>query len=176
MNVFVLLLDPVLCAAAHCDQHVGKMLLEACQLLCGAHPVPADRERWLAMLPLDRLRSALLPYSHSHRNHPCAVWTRRRPGNYVWLASLALVLADEHEHRFGTVHGSRVVAEWCAERACLVDFEEGGATPSPFAQAMPEQYRGPDVVAAYRAYYAAEKRQLRGKPVTWTGRPRPEWF
>jgi len=50
------------------------------------------------------------------------------------------------------------------------------APRTPFAQAMPEQYRGDDAVAAYRRYYTAEKMILRGKPVTWTRRERPAWL
>lgn len=176
MNVFVLHLDPVLCAQMHADQHVGKMLLEACQLLCGAHPEPADRALWLGMLPEDRLREALLPYSHTHRNHPCASWTRQRAGNYGWLVQLGFALADEWRHRNRREHASRAVVEWCAARAGQVAFAEAGAHRSPFALAMPEEYWHSDAVVAYRAYYAAEKRVLRGKPASWTGRPVPEWF
>jgi hypothetical protein len=38
-----------------------------------------------------------------------------------------------------------------------------------FAQAMPDRFRCPDPVQAYRAYYAAEKLTLRNKSVSWTG-------
>lgn len=41
MNLFWLDTDPVLAAQAHQDIHVGKMLLEAVQLLCTAFPQPA---------------------------------------------------------------------------------------------------------------------------------------
>ena len=176
MNFFILAADHDANAAAHADQHVGKALLEGCQMLCTAHPEPADREPWIAMAPPERLRRGLLPYKHTHVNSPCGLWTRRRPGNYVWLIHFAYALAREYEHRFGRAHASLAVVDWCAERACLVGFAESGATPSPHVQVMPERYRGTDAVEAYRRYYAAEKRVLRGMPATWTRRPRPEWF
>lgn len=152
MNIFVLDTDPAVAATLLCDQHVGKMLLEACQLLCNCHDAA--------------------PYKRTHFNHPCSVWVRQSTGNYRWLAKHALALAAEYEHRFSHRHGSNDVAVGCALHALLNQNTE----PTPFAQAMPEQYRDIDPVRAYRRYYAAEKRVLRGKPVTWTRRERPAWF
>jgi len=43
---------------------------------------------------------------------------------------------------------------------------------TPFAQAMPERYRHPNVVTAYRAYYLGEKRHL----AKWTNRKVPYWW
>lgn len=100
---------------------------------------------------------------------------------------------EEWEYRFhDKPHGSRAVADWCAANAHLAIFSEMDAADqikvwlaesnslysetSPFVQAMPEKYRGPDAVAAYRAYYAAKKRVLLGKPAKWTRRPVPTWF
>lgn len=44
--------------------------------------------------------------------------------------------------------------------------------------AVPDLFRCPDPIQAYRAYYTAEKLSLRNKPVTWTGgdRVRPGWL
>ena len=36
MNIFILDNDIEQCARYHCDQHVGKMILESAQLLCTA--------------------------------------------------------------------------------------------------------------------------------------------
>lgn len=181
MNIFALDDDPTAAARSLCDQHLGKMLLEAAQLLCGAQgqegPIEASlREWWLIAAPVERLQLNLLPYKRTHVNHPCAVWTRRRAGNYCWLAAHGEALAQENIHRFGKPHSSAAVVAWCSERAALVDFAESDHQRTPFAQAMPEQYRGDDAVAAYRRYYTAEKMILRGKPVTWTRRERPAWL
>ena len=153
MNIFALDDDPVKAAQALCDQHVGKMLLETCQLLCNCH--------------------AEVPYKRTHFNHPCSVWARASLHNYLWLRKHALALAAEYEHRFGKVHGSRTVAVWAAQH---LPINIPNVAQTPFAQAMPEQYLGPDAVAAYRRYYAAEKMILRGKPVTWTRREQPAWL
>jgi len=153
MNIFVLDNDPVVAAQNLCDQHTGKMLLESCQLLCNAH--------------------AEAPYKRTHYNHPCSVWARASLHNYLWLRKHALALADEYEQRFAKVHGSHTVAVWAAQH---VPIGVSDTARTPFTQAMPEQYRGHDAVAAYRRYYAAEKMILHGKPVTWTRRERPAWL
>lgn len=153
MNIFALDNDPTAAARSLCDQHIGKMLLESAQLLCNCH--------------------AEAPYKRTHYNHPCSVWARESLHNYLWLRKHALALADEYEHRFGKVHGSRIVTVWAAQHV-LVGVPAFQRTP--FAQVMPEQYRQPDAVASYRSYYAAEKMILRGKPVTWTRRQQPDWL
>lgn len=154
MNIFVLDRDPQKAARAVQDLHVGKMLLEACQLLCSAHP------------------AGEAPYRRTHYNHPCAIWTRASLGNYRWLTAHAQALASEYQHRFGKEHASAVVARWCQEH----EPELPDAGLLPFAQAMPEEHRRPDPVRAYRSYYSTEKRMLRGKPARWTRRAVPRWF
>lgn len=50
-------------------------------------------------------------------------------------------------------------------------IEDRGLTP--FAQAMPEEYRVPgDAVAAYRAFYIGAKSHF----AAWKKRPAPDWF
>lgn len=174
MNIFVLDADPAVAATMLCDQHVGKMLLEACQLLCNAYREPRGetREHWLDAAPTTRARLGLLPYKHTHVNHPCSVWTRETNADWMWLWRYASAAAREYRHRFDEHHGSELVLEWIGSSFPLM---AAGGTLRPFAQALPEQYRSDDAVAAYRSYYAAEKRVLRGKPVTWTRRDRPVW-
>lgn len=150
MNIFVLDTDPTIAAMMLCDQHVVKMTLETAQLLCSAH----DKA----------------PYKRTHYSHPCAVWTRASTANYLWLCSYGIAVAEEYTHRFNKRHASEVVIRWAAANLPVLLCAE----LTPFAQAMPQQYRGDCAVAAYRRYYAAEKLTLRGKS-TWRGRPRPVW-
>jgi hypothetical protein len=42
---------------------------------------------------------------------------------------------------------------------------------TPFVQCMPEEYKGPDPVKAYRAYYLGEKMGF----AKWTHRDPPSW-
>lgn len=157
MNIFALDNDPALAARYLCDQHLGKMLLESAQLLCGPH--------------------ANAPYKRTHYKHPCAVWVRECDENYNWLLNHGEALAAEYAKRFGKKHASAAMIVWCCTR--LADLSLPVVKEhAPFAQAMPDRYRNADPVTAYRAYYAAEKLTLRGKPVSWTGgdRVRPPWL
>ena len=71
---------------------------------------------------------------------------------------------------FDKQHASEAIIVWAA--ANRLSFARAELTP--FAQAMPEQYRGDCAVAAYRRYYVAEKLGLRGKS-TWRRRDVPAW-
>lgn len=124
MNIFVLSLDPSECARFHADQHVGKMYLEAVQLLCGAHPEPwtlhdsnsiaQARRRYIERSPRERLELGECPYLPTHLRHPCSLWARASQANYDWLLQLATALGDEFEHRFGKRHGTDLARAWCA--------------------------------------------------------------
>lgn len=69
MNIFILDTNPKIAAQYHVDKHVVKMILETAQLLCSAH--------WL--------NGSEAPYKLTHKNHPCAIWTRECVENYNWL-------------------------------------------------------------------------------------------
>jgi hypothetical protein len=154
VNVFAVDRDPVRAGRALCDRHVVKMTLEAAQILCTAARTRLGRKA---------------PYRPTHASHPCVAWAAARRENWDWLVRHGLALADEYERRFGRVHSSRAVI---ARMARLGPPARGGRR-QPFAQVMPERYRGPDAVAAYRRYYAAEKARL----ATWRPPARaPRWW
>ena len=174
MNLFRLDIIPSSAAMYHADHHVGKMMIEACQLMATAHIKP-DVPGYDEMLPHCRLAANLLPYTHTHVNHPCAVWVRQGLDNYLWALELAFALAAEFRYRFGD-HTTVEVVEWLSKNVPS-RLPQGSTTPP---QAMPEQYRCNNPVTAYRRYYAAEKRSYRrgSKMVTatWTRRGVPEFM
>lgn len=152
MNIFVLDLNHTKNAQYHCDKHVCKMLVEYTQLLCSAYYFTDQAH--------------LSPYRLTHKNHPCAVWVRESLDNWVWLYCLSLKLYDEYKHRYGDkIHkaGETIKA---LPIPCLMPK---GLTP--FAQAMPTQYKCIDTVKAYRNYYLGDKQEL----FSWKNRNRPEW-
>lgn len=138
MNIFALDHNPQVAAAMLTDVHKVKMVLEAAQMLCSV------------------FEPGIAPYKRTHYNHPCTVWARTSRRNFDWLVTHGLAIATEYTKRYGKVHKSQAVIEWCRDNAALLTFPRSSLTP--FAQAMPEQYRQADGVAAYRAYYDAEKR------------------
>ena len=56
MNIFRLDDDPAVAAYFHCDKHVGKMLIESCQMLAAAQ----------------HLLGGTASYKLTHQNHPKA--------------------------------------------------------------------------------------------------------
>lgn len=159
MNIFAVDDDPQTAARGLCDKHVVKMVLESSQLLCTAH-----HETGSDLPRPDYFLKA------THRNHPCAVWTREAAGNYLWLARHNLELCAEYTFRYGRVHKCERerLAEWLA-----LNMPPGIPLKGrmPFRQAMPEEFRCADSVEAYKAYYLGAKRRL----LAWTRREPPIW-
>lgn len=152
MNIFVLDTDIEAAAQMAVDRHVVKMPLESVQLLCSAC----------------HLGGVAAPYKLSHRNHPCAVWTRASAENYDWLVRFAYQQFREYLFRYGKTHASLAVLEFCdANRPRLPSV---GLTP--FALAMPDQYKTACPIESYRRYYVGEKSDLR----SYKKRQPPSWF
>lgn len=79
--------DPPKAAKLHADHHVRKV-------------------------PIEALAADLLPYNHTHVNHPCAIWVRSGFDNYMWGLALAAALVDEFRYRFGRRHAAADVVAW----------------------------------------------------------------
>ena len=150
MNIFVLSLDPKEAAVLQMDAHVVKMTLETLQLLSSAANFTGGHG----------------PYKDSHVNHPCAIWARASTQNFGWLRMHGLALGKEYKYRYGKIHKCYPL---------IADIKPGPNMPdlprTPFAQAMPDEYKNEDVVKAYRAYYLTKSPFAR-----WTKRNRPDWF
>jgi hypothetical protein len=155
MNIFFLDFDTQKCAQYHCDKHVVKMILETAQLLCGVHHLTPQV-------------TPQVPYKLSHKNHPCAIWTRESLTNYLYLCDLGLELSKEYTYRYGKRHKSQDVIEWCVTNKPLI--KDVGFTTPP--KAMPDEYKVMDVVESYRNYYVGAKKDF----AKWKNREIPEWF
>lgn len=158
MNIFYLHPDTRKCARYHCDKHVVKMILETAQLLSTAHRV------------LDETPISESLYRQTHVNHPCSIWVRQSTGNYAWALSLFEELCIEYTFRYDRVHATETKLG-----SLLTNYpnniEDGVITEVP--QCMPEDFRGPDAVEAYRKYYKSKTEKF---DMVWTDRPTPDWF
>ena len=153
MNIFVLDLNIKKCAHYHCDQHVSKMILESAQLLC-----TALNEKGFET-----------PYRSTHTHHPCTIWVGESYDNFLWLRRLAMALNSEYRYRFRKDNDHKSIG--VIEKVGAIRYKSIGLTP--FAQAMPEEYKDPDnPVAAYRQFYIREKLAF----ARWTRRRRPRWI
>ena len=142
MNVFYLHHLPRIAATYHCDKHVGKMLIESCQLLATAHHHFDNGDK--------------VSYRPTHANHPSAVWVRASRLHYDWVAELAQGLGREFYWRYGQKH----------HKSSLVLRDELMYAPpamrdlpllwSPPTLAMPDEYKSNDHIESYRRYYASK--------------------
>lgn len=155
MNIFVLDTNPKKCAKYHNNKHCIKQLLETSQLLCGVHHMTNSKY--------------IIPYRLSHKNHPCCIWARECMENYNWLCDLGAELCEEYTHRYGKRHKSQDVIEWAMVHKPNLRFN-GSLTP--FALAMPDEYKVKDVVQSYRNYYMGDKRDF----CVWKDRETPHWY
>lgn len=151
MNIFVVHKNPETAARMLCDKHVVKMILESAQMLC----------------TVARNHGYEAPYKKAHPKHPCTLWVGKSKENWEWLIRHSLEMSAEYTRRYGKVHKSQSVIEWCKKLA--IKFPESGLLP--FAQAMPTQYKNECAVTAYRAYYHGEK----AKFATWKTKE-PKWW
>ena len=165
MNIFVLHPEPGRAARMMCDKHIPKMVVETMQMLGsvvirhGAHPEDMP------------LTSQGTPLKGGYHKHPCTVWAGETRANYNWLCRHGFGLLNEYRLRFDKIHACREAIEWLSHMAHFIPQE--GGTMTPFAQAMPEQYKGDRAHYAYRAYYASEKAHF----AKWErGTPAPDWW
>ena len=162
MNIFVLDLKPTINAKYHVDRHVTKMFIETIQLLCNSY-----RD---GNMPEKHYPPNI--YKRTHYNHPCSKWVRESMENYIWTVFHAQALYDEYMYRFNnpvTYGRARLILEHCQSKPPQ-NLPSTGLTP--FALAMPDEYKCDDPVKSYRNYYLGEKEYL----FSWTNRDTPKWI
>jgi hypothetical protein len=163
MNLFILSLCFRECAEWMIDKHIAKMIVEAVQMLSTAKHV------------LDPLAIGEgIIYRITHKNHPVSIWVRTSLENYLWTLDMIEAMHNEWRYRYGhpdtTFHKSYVIAQYLRTYAPSADkFPKIGLTP--FALAMPDEYKTDDPVESYRIYYQSKK-----DIATWKKRAKPEWF
>ena len=166
MNLFILSLIQREIAQYMMDKHVSKILLEAVQMLCSAK---------ILLEPDDEINPTI--YKLAHKNHPVTIWCRTSKANFLWTLDLIEELHKEWRFRYGhskrTYHKAYLIALVLKDHVPSDDtFEKVGLTP--FALAMPPEYKTDDAVESYRQYYMSEQKQ---KIASWKkGRAKPAWY
>jgi hypothetical protein len=172
MNIFVLDSDAVESARMMCDKHVVKMILESAQLLSTAHHVLDGEQVKIVGKRSYTTYKCDLPNicKATMINHPCTIWTRENSANYLWLWKHGKALCNQYTMRYNKRH-------------VMEDMYDGNLfyVPknilksrkiTPFAQAMPDQYKDANAVIAYRNYYLNEKSRF----AKWKIGNIPEWY
>ena len=164
MNIFVLDNNPIKAAAAMDCVRVPKMVTESAQMMASAlrrHGATDD------MMPLTK---AGKPYKGGYHHHPCTIFAGDTRANFKWLAHHAEALLDEYYHRFGKVHACHNPIYQMSSMSKMIP----DGTLTPFAQAMPDEYKDNDAVIAYRAYYHSKADSKGG--VHYRHTSPPDWW
>ena len=159
MNLFILSLNFIECAESMFDKHVSKIILEAVQMLCTAIQL---------VDPENEIKNEIKLYKIAHKNHPVTIWMRTSLDNYLWTLDLVEAMHNEWKYRYGhpveKMHKSYIVAKYLRQYAPTEDkFPEKGLTP--FALAMPIEYKTLDPIESYRKYYQIASWKKREKPI-----------
>lgn len=152
MNIFILDENPQQNVQSYVDRHVVKMILEHAQMLS-----TAVRESGIDA-----------GYKSTHKNHPCTKWVRESLSNWLYLRDLTEALHDEWQYRYN--HSRIHKSAYVVRSLPIPEIPDIGITP--FAQAMPDEFKHPDSIIAYRNYYRHNKQHL----FHWTKRSKPTWI
>jgi len=167
MNIFVLDSNPLKAAAAIDCVRVPKMVVESAQMMASAV------RRWGATDDVMPLTKAGKPYKGGYHKHPCTIWAGDTFGNFAWLTDHAMALCVEYTSRFGKEHACadpisqlwHVGIDWVGDDNFKV---------TPFAQAMPDEFKHENAVTAYRAYYHSKVHSPGG--VRYKHTSPPDWW
>lgn len=152
MNIFYLDANLYECAKAHVDSHVIKGILEYAQLLSTA-----------------QIRNGIEgKYRATHLNHPSNVWARASLDNYQWLGKLAKELCKEYTYRYGKIHKTESIIDYCISNPPKIPSI--GFTTFPLC--MPDPYKLDCPILSYRQYYNKDKVHL----FSWKNREIPHWI
>ena len=172
MNIFVTDPNPRVSARVLPDKHIVKMPLETCQMLS---IIASDK--WghgYGTLP----KADGTPYATekgSFRNHPCTIWANETLANARWLIKHGLALCEEYSNRYRKIHSCLATLAYANK---LFPTDPAHRTElTPFARAMPEEYKFDDSIDTFTAY----KRYINSKP--WVSENylrnpdrKPEWI
>ena len=162
MNRFIVDYDVVSIAQSLCDQHIVKMPLEECQMLCTAlwHINPEYAEENDLYKPV-------------HVKHPCTLWAMHSRSNFLYAFNLYDAMLLEYTHRYGKIHGAS------KHRFALGNapkfIPELGITKHPQCFSGLDHLKTDEFlpVNAYREFYKVDKISFARYN---KGREMPEWL
>lgn len=178
MNLFFLDEDPIIAAILYCDQHLGKIRLEASQMLSTAYHlsehVTVEEKDGLCYVQKHFI------YKKAFVNHPTCVWVRSSKGNFDWTLEHLKAL---QKIWVGAGHNGDVtdvlITSFNKTRSLL--RLPVGMTDVPLAMydSVKQKYKPKEplvtAVQAYRDYMCAKVFKNDKRP-TWTINQQPEWY
>ena len=171
MNIFVLDKDPATAAGYMDEVRLPKMCVESAQMMASSlrrHGATDEQ-----FIHYSILTKANKPYRGGYKHHPCTRWAGDSRDNFMWLADHANELCNEYFRRFGKVHACHGPIVFMRDMNIIEKIIPRGPL-TPFAQAMPDEYKDDDVVKAYRSYYKSKQYSKGG--VRYIRADVPKWW
>lgn len=171
MNIFAFDPDPVKCALWLDNKRVGKLLMEAMQLLSVAIIENDTSDEAIKYIGRGGLCKP------THVNHPVAVWVRSSVGNFNWTKEYATALRDEYAARYnGTQHGAydrmEEINRWSLDGIPEEITEHVNCAANI---GMNIDYKHLPVYEAYREYIL-QRWRIAPNPPAWSKRNPPAWY
>ena len=156
MNIFYVHADPIVAAQQLADDHIRKMQIESAQMCCTTH--------WES--------GSEAPYKRAHKNHPSTIWVRQSIQHYDWLVEHGLEICREFELRYGKLHATQKVLEWCKDNK--PNIPDNGFVAPP--KCMPDEFKVEDTIESYKNFYINDK--VKVKQLDWKKIPsrKPNWI
>lgn len=184
MNIFYLDKDLKKSSEYLVDKHICKQILEHCQMLSTAKRLTDGKLTKIEKKSFYLLEQETIVitengkpkinnpvcYRQTHANHPSAVWVRESLTNYNWLIEYTEYMLKEYTYRYNKIHKieSSGILEYLKSNP--PNIPDIGFTP--FALAMPNEYKSDNPVLSYRMYYIKNKNHL----AKWKNRLIPYWY
>ena len=162
MNIFVTHKFPAESAIVLPNKLVVKMPVEACQLLS------IVASKWYHNYG-DLYKTDNTPYKTekgAFRNHPCTKWASKTIDNAYWLIKWGMNLCDEYAVRYGKTHSC-----YNTLLGAYYLFPKGKLTKvTPFARAMPDEYKLDTSIDTFTAYKIDRKSTRLNSSHEWISR------
>lgn len=162
MNIFATDSNALSCATYHTDKHIIKMPLEMAQMVSFVYH---NKDLWDRSIP-----QLLMSNSTTHIKHPCSIWVKQNLSNFIWSCELGIKMVEEYRFRYNSQKHERclLIFEWALDNLPEIEIN----LMTPFAKAMPEEYKVDCSIESYRNYYKFGKTELH----QWTKRKKPDWI
>jgi len=189
MNLFFLDRDPVTAASLYCDEHLGKIRLEAAQMLSTAyhlspHVNVEEKDSGLHDKKGEPIYKYFVQgyriYNKAFVNHPTSVWVRSSHHNFMWtlehLKALQKIWVATGNN--GDITDIMITS---FSRTNFLLRLPSGMTDVPLAMydSVKVKYKPKEplsiAVQAYRDYMCAKIFKNNKRP-TWTINNTPEWY
>jgi len=168
MNIFVLHTCPKIAASLHCDQHIGKMILESAQMLSTVAS---------QLFPINFITGNY--YKATHEKHPCTLWLQESPRNMKWLIELCYHLDNIRQNMGADPHSSMEIVKQFEYDVGESEHVNGVPINHIFCGPLHLQYNSDlSIPQKYQAFYKlkAKEWESKGREMTWKNRQIPEFM